>query len=362
MQFTSTQKRAVSWLALLLGLVTLLWLLAPVLTPFVVAAILAYALTPVVDWLDDVGRGRIPRLLAVVLVEVIFLLLLLALMLLVVPILIKQLPQLREQVPPMLDRLNGSLQPFFAQLGVHVSLDVAGLKAFAMEHLNTNFQDALGRLLASAKLGGSVALSVVGNAVLIPVVLFYLLMEWRRFMGLLLDLVPPRLRSAVDSFTTEADDVLGQYLRGQMLVMLMLAVYYSVGLALFGLDLALPIGVFTGLAVAIPYLGFGLGLILATLAGFLEFSAQTGHVSVLVMVAVVYGLGQMLESFFLTPRLVGERIGLHPLAVIFALMAFGQLLGFVGVLMALPLSAVMLVAVRRLRCAYLDSALYRDGA
>jgi len=154
--------------------------------------------------------------------------------------------------------------------------------------------------------------------------------------------------------------VLGQYLRGQLLVMVALAVYYSVGLALFGLDLALPIGVFTGLAVAIPYVGFGLGLVMALLAGFLEFSSQTGHVNALVMVAVVYGLGQLLESFVLTPRLVGERIGLHPLAVIFALLAFGHLLGFVGVLIALPLSAVLLVAARRLRSTYLDSALYRE--
>jgi predicted PurR-regulated permease PerM len=361
MLLTSTQKRATSWFVLLLSMIVVLWLLAPVLTPFVVAAILAYALTPVVDWLDDMGRGRIPRVLAVMVVEVLFLLALLALMLLVVPILVKQLPLLREQVPPMLDRMNGGLQPFLSQFGVHVSLDVAGLKAFAAEHLSANFEDSLGRLLASAKLGGSVALSVVGNAVLIPVVLFYLLMEWRRFMGLLLVLVPPRLRGTVDSFTTEADGVLGQYLRGQLLVMGVLAVYYSAGLALFGLDLALPIGVFTGLAVAIPYLGFGLGLVLALLAGFLEFSAQTGHIGALVMVTVVYGLGQLLESFVLTPRLVGERIGLHPLAVIFALMAFGHLLGFVGVLIALPLSAVLLVAIRRLRSTYLDSTLYQDA-
>lgn len=360
MQFTSTQKRAAAWLSLLAGIVLLSWLLAPVLTPFVVAAILAYALTPVVDWLDDLGRGRIPRLLAVVLVELVFLLLLLALMLLVVPILVKQLPLLREQVPPLLDRFNDFLQPFLSQFGLHVSLDVAGLKAFATEHLSANFEDSLGRLLESAKLGGSVALSVLGNAVLIPVVLFYLLMEWRRFMAMLLNLVPPRLRAVVESFTDEADSVLGQYLRGQLLVMLVLAVYYSVGLALFGLDLALPIGVFTGLAVAIPYVGFGLGLVMALLAGFLEFSAQAGHISALVMVAVVYGLGQLVESFVLTPRLVGERIGLHPLAVIFALLAFGHLLGFVGVLMALPLSAVLLVAGRRLRSTYLDSALYRE--
>ncbi len=345
---------------MLLGLVACVWLLAPVLTPFVVAAILAYALTPVVDWLDVLGRGRIPRLLAVLLVELVFIFLLLAVMLLIVPILLKELPLLREQLSPLLDYLSQSLQPVLSQLGLHVAVDVGSIKVFLMEHLTANVQDSVGPVLASVKMGGSVAFSVVGNAVLIPVVLFYLLMEWHRFMGMLLALVPPRLHVAVNSFTEEADAVLGQYLRGQLLVMVVLAAYYSTGLALFGLDLALPIGVFTGLAVAIPYVGFGIGLILATLAGFLEFSTQVGHMSALVMVAVVYGLGQVLEGFFLTPRLVGERIGLHPLAVIFALLAFGQLLGFVGVLIALPLSAVLLVAIRRLRSAYLGSALYQD--
>jgi predicted PurR-regulated permease PerM len=175
----------------------------------------------------------------------------------------------------------------------------------------------------------------------------------------LLDLVPPRMRGGFDSFTDEADQVLGQYLRGQSLVMLILAVYYSLGLSLFGLELALPIGIFTGLAIFVPYLGFGLGLILATLAGFLEFATTVGPSRALIMVIVVYGAGQLIEGFYLTPRLVGKRIGLHPLAVIFALLAFGQLFGFVGVLVALPASAVLLVAVRRVRARYLESGLYR---
>jgi predicted PurR-regulated permease PerM len=155
--------------------------------------------------------------------------------------------------------------------------------------------------------------------------------------------------------------VLGHYLRGQLLVMCVLAVYYSVGLSLFGLDLALPIGIFTGLAICIPYVGFGVGLLLALLAGLLEFGGQDGGMTrVALMLAVVYGIGQTVESFYLTPRLVGDRIGLHPLAVIFALLAFGQLFGFVGILVALPVSAVLLVAARRLRRSYRDSSLYRD--
>ncbi|MBX9817867.1 MAG: AI-2E family transporter, partial [Burkholderiaceae bacterium] len=348
MQFTPTQKRFTAWL-LIAGLVVLaLWLLAPVLAPFVVAAVLAYALTPVVDWLDDVGRGRIPRLAAVVLVELLFVVALLGVLLLIVPILAKELPLMREQLPVLLDSLNTSLKPWLAQWGIHFSLDVASIKGFVMKYLNANVEDALGSVLASVKLGGSVAFAIIGNAILIPVALFYLLMDWDRFVSLVRDLIPPRLRAGTDSFLEEADDVLGQYLRGQLLVMLILAVAYTVGLALFGLDLALPIGVFTGLAIFVPYLGFGVGLVLATLAGLLEFSS-TGVVYPLVMVAVVYGLGQFVESLYLTPRLVGERIGLHPLAVIFALLAFGQLFGFVGVLIALPASAVLLVAVRRVR-------------
>jgi predicted PurR-regulated permease PerM len=147
---------------------------------------------------------------------------------------------------------------------------------------------------------------------------------------------------------------LGQYLRGQLLVMLAMAAFYSIGMAFFGLDLALPIGIFTGLAMFVPYLGFGLGLILALLAGALQFAS----IKAVVMVVAVYGVGQVLESLVLTPRLVGERIGLHPLAVIFALLAFGQLFGFVGVLVALPASAVLLVALRRLQANYLASKLY----
>ena len=354
MQFTSTQKRALTWAAIALLAVLALWLLGPVLTPFVVAAVLAYALTPLVNWLDRLGRGRMPRVLAVVLVEVLFVLALLSLLFLMVPIMAKEIPLMREQLPLLADHANAWLSPLLAQYGFNLTLDVASIKAFVLKYLNTNFEDAFASLLSSLKLGGSVVLTLVGNAVLIPVALFYLLMDWGQFVGRLVALVPLRLRSGYDSFTDEADSVLGQYLRGQLLVMLIMAAFYSVGMTLFGLDLALPIGIFTGLAMFVPYLGFGIGLILALLAGLLQFAS----IKAVVMVAVVFGVGQVLESLVLTPRLVGERIGLHPLAVIFALLAFGQIFGFVGVLIALPASAVLLVAIRRLQASYMTSKLY----
>ena len=354
MQFTSTQKRAFIWLAIAAIAVLALWLLGPVLTPFVVAAVLAYALTPLVNWLDRLGHGRMPRVLAVVLVEVLFVLALLSLLLLMVPIMAKEIPLMREQLPLLADKFNGWLSPLLAKYGFKAALDVDSIKAFVLKYLNANFEDLFASVLSSLKLGGSVALALVGNAVLIPVALFYLLMDWERFVGRLVDMVPLRLREGYDSFTGEADSVLGQYFRGQLLVMLVMAVFYSGGMALFGLDLALPIGIFTGLAMFVPYLGFGIGLILAVLAGLLQFAS----IKALVMVAAVYGVGQVLEGFVLTPRLVGERIGLHPLAVIFALLAFGQTLGFVGVLIALPASAVLLVAMRRLQASYMASKLY----
>jgi predicted PurR-regulated permease PerM len=355
MQFTPTQKRAAAWCLIAALVLLALWLLGPVLTPFVVAAVLAYALTPLVNRLDGMGRGRLPRVLAVILVELLFILLALSLLLLIVPIVAKEIPLMREQVPLVFDKLNAGLTPWLAQFGIKASLDVGSLKAVALKYLNANYEDMFGSVLSSLRLGGSVALAILGNAVLIPVALFYLLMDWDRFVARLLELVPPPMRSAFDSFTSEADSVLGQYLRGQLLVMLIMAAFYATGLALFGLDLALPIGIFTGLAMFIPYLGFGIGLILAILAGLLQFAS----IKAILMVAVVYGIGQMVESLYFTPRLVGERVGLHPLAVIFALLAFGQVFGFVGVLIALPASAVLLVAIRRIKERYMASKLYQ---
>ena len=356
MQLTSTQKRTAAWCLIAALALVALWLLGPVLTPFVVAAVLAYALTPLVNWFDGLWRGRMPRVLAVLLVESLLILIVISVLLLMVPIVAKELPLLREQLPLLADRIGNRLTPWLLQVGIKVSLKAASLQAFVVKYLSANVEDALGSVLSSLKLGGSMALTVLGNLVLIPVALFFLLKDWDRFIGLLVELVPLRMRAAFDSFMDEADSVLGQYLRGQMLVMLLLALYFSTALALFGFDLAAPVGVFTGLAFFIPYLGFGMGLILAILAGMLQFSGLYG----LLVVAGVYGVGQLVESFYLTPRLVGERIGLHPLAAIFSLLAFGQLLGFIGVLIALPSSAVLVVGIRRLRARYLLSQLYLE--
>lgn len=352
MTLSPAQRQTLAWFGIAAAGLFLLWLLAPVLTPFIVGAVLAYALHPAVERL---AARRVPRLLAVLGVEIVFIVVLFAVLLLIVPILSKELPLLREQIPALADRLNRTLSPWLAQWGLNVSLDIAGIKAFVLKVLDANLEDWLSTALSSARIGGSILLALIGNAVLVPVVLFYLLMDWPQIVARTQSFIPPRLRPQVDAFLAECDAVLGQYLRGQLLVMLILAAFYGIGLALFRFDLALPVGVFTGLAIFIPYLGFGLGLLLALLAGMLQFASWYGVIAV----AVVYGIGQLVESLYLTPRLVGERIGMDPLMVIFALLAFGHLFGFVGVLVALPLSALLVVAVRRMRSMYLASPLYR---
>ena len=355
MQFNPPQRHALAWgvIALVVGVV--LWVLGPVLMPFVVAAVLAYALNPLVRGLERLGKGFLPSIVAVLLVEIGFLLVLVAVFTLLVPIVVTELPLMRDKLPALLQRGQTFLAPWLASMGVHVSLDSESLKAFVLQNVDVSVGDGVAKSLASLRIGGSVALAIIGNLVLIPVVLFYLLIDWRHLVRHMHSLVPMKMRPAFDSFMLECDQVLGQYLRGQLSVMVAMAVFYSAALWWFGLDLALPIGVFTGLAVFVPYVGFGLGFILASIAALLQFPFEQACL----VVVVVFGLGQALEGFVLTPRLVGERIGLHPLHVIFALLAFGQLFGFVGVLIALPVSAVLLVAIRRLRQRYQSSELFR---
>jgi len=351
MKLTPAQTHGLAWLAIGAALAVLLWLLGPVLTPFVVALVLGYALHPLVDRLTRRGW---PRWLAVTLVEVVALLLAVALVLLLLPILGKNLPRLVEQVPIALTRLVDWVQPWLSRWGIAVDLDFNHLRELIVTYFTDNSETWARTALSSLRIGGSYLLGLLGTAMLIPLVLYYLLMDWPRLVRSVQQLVPPRFRASFDGFMAECDHMLGQYLRGQLLVMGLLAVFYSVGLALFRFEMAVPVGVFTGLAVFIPYIGYGLGLVLALLAGMLQF----GSGYALIAVAVVYGLGQIVESFWLTPRLVGERIGMHPVMVIFALLAFGQLFGFVGVLVALPVCAVGVVAWRRATRLYGESALY----
>jgi predicted PurR-regulated permease PerM len=269
-------------------------------------------------------------------------------------VLFKEAARLQSQLPVLLAQLQTTLVPLLQSVGIDIQLDPQGIKDFVAAQTQALWHNGMDSVLASLRIGGSVALALIGNLVLIPVALFYWLMDGHHLLAHMRDWLPRQAEPAVSRFVQEADSVLGEYVRGQLLVMLCLSVYYVAGLSLFGLSVAWPIGLLTGMAVFVPYVGFGIGLLLAALSGFLEMAPMQAGL----MLLVVFGVGQLLESFVLTPRLIGERIGLHPLVVIFALLAFGQLLGFVGVLIALPASAVLLVALRRLRERYFASRLY----
>ena len=355
--FTVNQKQTILWVGLWLLLMGLLVLLGPVLTPFIAGAILAYILNPAVErmcaW--KIGKFQIPRVLAVLVVILLLFSLLAALALIVVPVVQEELPLLQEQIPNFLTRVSNSLGPVLQGLDIELKLDPASVRKMLTEQFTASRQWLWQAVLSSARVGGTTLLSWLAMLILIPVVLFYLLLDWRKLLRILIAAVPRRWMRKILGMANEVDDLLAQYLRGQFIVMLVLSVYYSAGLAIAGFDIALPVGIITGMLAFVPYVGFGIGLVLALLAGLLQFSDWHG----LIAVAIVYGGGQILEGFFLTPKLVGERIGLHPLVVIFALLAFGQLFGFVGVLLALPSSAILSVAFRHLQTHYIESDFYK---
>ncbi len=351
---TAQQKQTALWLGVGLAIGVLLYLLGPILVPFALAAVLAYMLEPGVEWLV---RHRVPRAAAVFLMILLLGLLVTLLLLILVPVLHKEALALQQKFPAIVDRLNTNVAPWLAsKFDLHVRFDAESIRNLLTDQLSGNGSGAAASLWSSIRVGTSAVIGVIALFVLVPMVLFYLLLDWPHLLERVRSLLPRRWEAKVVGMIEEIDTVLAQFLRGQIAVMLALAVYYSVSLAIAGFDVALPVGILTGLLVFIPYVGYGLGLLLAVLSALLQFGNWYG----LIAVAVIYGLGQVLEGFFLTPRLVGERIGLHPLAVIFALMAFGQLFGFVGVLIALPASAAMLVGLKHLRDRYIASSFYRE--
>ena len=350
------QQRLAYGVVLAVGMIWLIDSLAPILLPFMTAWVMAYALGPWAVRMTRWGQGLWPHTVSVLVVELGFFALVLCLLALLSPIFSQEVPALKAQLPLMLENLQHFLAPWALALGLDVSLDAQGIKEMLLKSLDASWSEWFAQVLRSLKIGGSAAVAVIGNLILTPLLLFYFMADQALILTRLLAWVPVRWRSSVERFTSEVDHLLGQYLRGQLGVMLAMAAYYSVALKLCGLGLALPIGVFTGLVICIPYVGFCIGLGLTILAGLLQFEASHA----LLMVLVVFGAGQVLEGFFLTPKWVGERIGLHPVAVIFALLVGGQWFGFFGVMVALPSSAVVSVALRWLQKAYWESDFYRD--
>ena len=340
-----------TWTGVALALLGLLWLLAPILTPFALAAVFAYLCNPAVDALV---RRRLPRTVAALLVIGGLTLVLIALVLVLLPMLHHKGMMLVQKLPVLTDLFNEHASPKLNEFfNIQLQLDSAQFRVW-LGQFRDNAQDLLPVVLGQIGNRGMAIAMMIVNLLLIPIATFYLLQEWPRVITGLSRMLPRPWLPRARRVTAEIDAVLAQFCRGQLSVMLLLAVFYSVGLWLAGLDFALPVGVMTGLLCFVPYVGFGSGLTLALLSALL----QGGGWEPVIGVAVVYSLGQLIESFALTPYIVGERIGLHPLAVIFALMAFGQLFGFTGMLVALPASAALLVGLREIASAWFASPVY----
>ena len=338
------------WLALAVLLASgwLVVLLGPILTPFLAGALLAYMFDPLVGRLE---AFRISRTAGTVIVIALAGLGLFALLLIALPLFQGQFAELSQRLPAGLELLQTRFLPWLQQtLGIAIDSNLDGLKAWLTEKATQKGADWLPTL----QTGALAIVGVLANLLLIPVVMFYLLKDWNVMVARVAALAPRPWMGRATRIARAMDQVIGEFLRGQLAVMATLALYYAVALWLAGLHYALPIGILTGVLSFVPFLGFGLGLVLALLVALLQFSDWTG----VAWVAGVYLAGQALESYVITPRLVGERVGLHPVAVIFALAAFGQLFGFVGVLLAVPLAAVLLVALRELRAAYEASGFY----
>lgn len=341
------------WLGAALLVAVLLYSLHNILTPFLVGILLAYLADPLVDRLERLGLSRT---WGVVVVFGLFTLLLLALLLVLVPMLAKQLVRLYELAPQMLDWLEQVALPWVqGRLGLADGFwKFDKIKAAIGAHMGQT-TDIVGMLLSHATASSLALMAWLANMVLIPVVGFYLLRDWDLMMGKLRGLLPRQREPQVMGLAGECHEVLGAFVRGQLMVMVALGVIYSAGLMLVGLELGLLIGMLAGLAAIVPYMGFIIGIGAALVAGLFQFG---GDLYPMLGIVAVFMVGQALEGMVLTPLLVGDRIGLHPVAVIFAILAGGELFGFTGVLLALPVAAVIMVLLRHMHDLYKESDMY----
>jgi predicted PurR-regulated permease PerM len=328
--------------------------MAEIFTPFLAAFILAYALRPVASWLEGL---HLPRALAAILTIVFGLSLVTGLLMLLINLLGHEIPLIKTKLPIWVQNTQAWLEPTLAEH--HIQFDWTALRETVTQkvtsHLSMNADALVTFTLDTILLSGSSVVHGFVNLILIFFVLFYLLIDWNHFFKILEGFIPPRFAHTARHLCMHTDGLLSQYLRGQILVILVMATFYSIGLSLVGMDGAIALGVFTGLMIIIPYIGITLGLSIGILSAILQF----GFGSELLWMLGIFGLGQFLEGFFLTPRLVGERIGLHPVAVLFALIIFGKLFGFFGVLLALPASAVSLVLIQFGWSLYIKSSWYQ---
>lgn len=326
--------------------------LSTILTPFIAAAILAYILNPVVNQLT---QRKLSRSFSAMLVTLFAIFIVVSIILFIIPMMLKQFEAAWQKLPDMVRYIETGLLPWLHQtFNIQWNLDSKFIIKYVTEN-GEQIRAGVTKIMPFvANQGGHLVVMLV-NLFLLPILLYYFLVDWPRWSAGLVKMIPRRYLERFSRIGHEIDETLSEYLRGQLLVMILVGLIYGGGLALVGLDSGFAIGMIAGMLVIIPYLGAFIGLLLATMAALLQFGSFGGLLSVW----AVFLVGQSLESYVITPRFVGERIGLSPLLVIFALMAFGQLMGFVGMLLALPLAAICLVLFRELMQNYYKSHYYR---
>lgn len=344
------------WLILGAVFVLVFYLSLPVLTPFLVAAILAYMCDPLVDKFStlgyqkyQLGRGGATALVMLVILGAITLL-----MLILIPVLQKESLLIVKRLPDIIAHVRNTVEPWLqSHFDISLAIDSQQIQDVISKNWKTT-GNILAEVLQTAGSNSMALVNVVANILLLPIVLFYLLRDWDKLIVGIGELIPRDIHKKTTKIAQEIDQMLAEFLRGQFTVMMLMSVFYATGLWLAGLDMALPIGLIAGLLNFVPYLGPAIGMGLALLAGALQFSSF----GQLIPVLLVFGLGQLIEGNIITPKLVGDRIGLHPVIVIFALLVGGQLFGFAGVLLALPVSAIIAVGLRHTKDHYLDSDTY----
>jgi predicted PurR-regulated permease PerM len=357
----SLQARVGWTLAFVCILSGLVWVMWSIVSIVLAAAALAYLLDPIADRLEARGRSR------TVAIGIIFAttgLVFTIAGLVLVPLMAAQFIELSGNVRGYIDNIAGLIQPAAVFIEGHtgqaIPVDLEGLKAQLPDWISQlspdtrkGIQGFLGRFFASS-LG---LFTAIMNLALLPIFTFYLLSEWDRMVSFVADIIPLRHRPRMNRLARDVDERLAAFVRGQLTVCVVLAVLYSLGLLLADVDMALSVGLLSGALFVVPYLGTIVGIALASVLCLMKFGIDI-H---LLYVALAFGIPQFIESWYLTPKVVGDKVGLHPLIVMIALLAGGGLAGIWGMLLAIPLTAVLDVLAREALSMYRDSSVFHGG-
>src|SRR5687768_1648899 len=346
------QRQIVSWILSLVALVFVLWLLKGILLPFIAGMVLAYFLDPIADALERLG---LPRVAATLLILGLSTLLLVLALFLLVPVLVDQVGKFAANLPgiitTLVERFNEAAPVWVKELLQQSGSTLPG----SASEIAGRAAGWIATLLTSILSGGLALVNLLSLVIVTPIVAFYLLTDWDRMVARVDSWLPRPHVETLRGLAREMDDAMAGFIRGQAVVCLLLGLFYAAGLSLAGLNFGLLIGLGAGLLSFIPYVGSLIGFVLSIGVALVQFWPDWMHIAA---VAIIFALGQFIEGNFLSPKLVGGRVGLHPVWLMFALFAFGYLFGFVGLLLAVPLAAASGVLTRFALRKYLSSPIY----